>query len=167
MGRFIRNTAILAKIESTYGTDATPTEGANAILISNASITPLQAQNVKRDLIRPYMGNSEELLGAAYVEMTFDVELAGSGAAGTGFVVTGGGAVGRTLSPPHAARNTEPSSRAGIRRRAGRMEGEGSGTGAQDSAPRCNRGQQQHSLRWTHRHRSGAAHCRVRRPRRA
>ncbi len=81
--RYLRNTAILAKIESTYGTDATPTEAANAILISNASITPLAAQNVSRDLIRPYMGGSEQLLGANYVELSFDVELAGSGAAGT------------------------------------------------------------------------------------
>lgn len=80
--RYIRNTAILAKIESTYGTDSTPTEATNALLVSNVSITPLQAQNVKRDLVRPYMGNSEELLGAAYVELGFDVELAGSGTKG-------------------------------------------------------------------------------------
>lgn len=81
--RNIRNTAILAKVEGTYGVDATPTEGANALLVSNASITPLQASNVKRDLIRPYMGGSEELIGAAYIEISFDVELAGAGAAGT------------------------------------------------------------------------------------
>lgn len=81
--RYIRNTAILAKSESTYGTDATPTEGANAMLISNVSITPIQAQNVDRNLIRPYFGASEQLVGAKYVEMSFDVELAGSGTAGT------------------------------------------------------------------------------------
>ena len=81
--RYIRNTAILAKIESTYGTDSTPTEGANAILISNCTINPLVAQNVDRDLVRPYMGASEQLVGTAYVELSFDVELAGAGAAGT------------------------------------------------------------------------------------
>lgn len=81
--RYIRNTAILAKIESTYGTDAAPTEAANALLVSNVSINPLNAQNVPRDLIRPYLGGSEQLVGAAYVEMSFDVELAGSGMAGT------------------------------------------------------------------------------------
>ena len=81
--RYVRNTAILAKIESVYGTDPTPTEGANALLISNASITPLQANNVNRDLLRPYMGGSEQLTGAAYVEMAFDVEFAGAGAAGS------------------------------------------------------------------------------------
>ena len=81
--RYIRNTAILAKIESTYGTDSTPTEGANAILISNCTINPLVAQNVDRDLVRPYMGASEQLVGTAYIELSFDVELAGAGAAGT------------------------------------------------------------------------------------
>jgi hypothetical protein len=83
MGRYIRNTAILAKIESSYGVDSTPTEGANAMLVSNVNINPLAAQNVPRDLIRPYMGGSEQLVGNAYVEMSFDVELQGSGTAGT------------------------------------------------------------------------------------
>lgn len=81
--RYLRNTVILAKIESTYGTDSTPTEGANAILISNVSITPLKANNVDRNLVRPYMGGSEQLLGAASVDVSFDVELSGAGAAGT------------------------------------------------------------------------------------
>lgn len=81
--RYLRNTAILAKIESTYGVDSTPTEGANAILVSNVSINPLAATNVDRDLIRPYLGNSEQLVGTAYIEISFDVELSGAGAAGT------------------------------------------------------------------------------------
>lgn len=81
--RYIRNTAILAKTEGTYGTDATPTEAANALLVSNVSITPLQAQNVDRNIIRPYFGHSEQLVGANYIELGFDVELAGSGTAGT------------------------------------------------------------------------------------
>jgi hypothetical protein len=32
--RYVRNSAILAKTETTYGTDPTPTGGANAILVS-------------------------------------------------------------------------------------------------------------------------------------
>ena len=82
--RYLRNTAILAKIEGTYGTDSTPTEAANALLVSNCSITPFVANNVDRDLIRPYFGGSEQLAGANYVELSFDVELQSSGAAGTG-----------------------------------------------------------------------------------
>lgn len=81
--RYLRNTVILAKIETTYGTDATPTEGANAFLVSNVSITPLKSNNVDRDLVRPYMGGSEQLAGAISVDISFDVELAGAGAAGT------------------------------------------------------------------------------------
>lgn len=78
-----RKRLILAKTETTYGTDPTPTGSANAILVRNLEITPLQADTVTRDLIRPYLGNSDQLLAQTRVEVTFEVELAGSGAAGT------------------------------------------------------------------------------------
>lgn len=83
MARFIRNAAILAKIETTYGTDATPAGATDALLISNMSIEQLNAQNVSRDLVRPYFGSSEQLAGTANVAVSFDVELTGSGTAGT------------------------------------------------------------------------------------
>ena len=41
--RYIRQTVILAKIETVSGTDAVPTGAANALLISNMNITPLEA----------------------------------------------------------------------------------------------------------------------------
>ena len=78
-----RKRLLLAKTESTYGTDPTPTGAANAVLVRNLEITPLQAETVTRDLIRPYLGNSDQLLAQTRVEVTFEVELAGSGAAGT------------------------------------------------------------------------------------
>lgn len=81
--RYARNTAILAKIETTYGTDPTPTGSSNAILVSNLSMTPLVADNVDRDLVRPYFGGSEQLVGTAHIECSFDVELSGSGTAAT------------------------------------------------------------------------------------
>lgn len=83
MPRFIRNAAILAKVEATYGTDATPAGATDALLISNMSIDQLNANNVSRDLVRPYFGNSEQLLGTENVSVSFDVELTGSGALGT------------------------------------------------------------------------------------
>lgn len=83
MARYIRNTAILAKVETTEGTDAVPTGAANALLVSDVSINPLNAQNVSRDLIRAYFGGSEQLVGTAYKEVGFTVELAGSGTAAT------------------------------------------------------------------------------------
>jgi hypothetical protein len=82
MARYVRNTAVLAKIEAAYGTDPTPTGTANSMLVSNLSINPLNAGNVDRALIRSYYGASEQLLGTAYVECGFDVELAGAGTAG-------------------------------------------------------------------------------------
>lgn len=79
MSRYLRNTVILAKLEATYGTDPTPTGAADAMLVSNCTITPLQANNVNRDLVRGYFGGSDQLVGSANVQVQFDVELAGSG----------------------------------------------------------------------------------------
>lgn len=83
MARFIRNAAILAKLEATYGVDSTPAGATDALLVSNMSIEQYNGNNVDRDLIRPYFGSSEQLAGAANVAVSFDVELSGSGAAGT------------------------------------------------------------------------------------
>jgi hypothetical protein len=82
MARYIRNTTVLAKIENTYGTDAVPTGAANAILVSDVSINPI-ADNVARDLIRPFMGASEELIGNKHIELDMTVELQNGGTAGT------------------------------------------------------------------------------------
>jgi hypothetical protein len=78
-----RRRVILAELESTYGTDPSPTGSANAILVSNLSITPLNAELIQRDLIRPYLGASPQLLAATSATVEFSVEIAGSGTAGT------------------------------------------------------------------------------------
>lgn len=52
-------------------------------MVRDLSITPQQSDVVSRDLIRPYLGASEQLLANTRVECTFSVELAGSGSAGT------------------------------------------------------------------------------------
>jgi hypothetical protein len=83
MARYIRNTLILAKIETTVGTDAAPAGATDAVLVSNVSITPLNATNVPRNFVRPYFGASPELVGVADIRCSFEVELAGSGTAGT------------------------------------------------------------------------------------
>jgi hypothetical protein len=83
MSRYIRNTVILAKIETTAGTDAVPTGAADAMLVSSMSITPLDAQNINRDLVRGWFGGSEQLVGPNSVKCSFTVELAGSGTANT------------------------------------------------------------------------------------
>lgn len=78
-----RKRVVVAKIETTYGTDSAPTGAANAIVVSNLDITPMEAELIDRDVLRPYLGSNEQILAARYVKMTFDVEVAGSGAAGT------------------------------------------------------------------------------------
>jgi hypothetical protein len=77
-----RKRLLLAKTETTYGTSAAPS-GSDAVLVRNLEITPLEADVVSRDLIRPYLGNYEALLGNPRVKVTCEVELAGSGTAGT------------------------------------------------------------------------------------
>lgn len=77
-----RKRLILAKTESTYGTDSTPA-GTDAVLVRSLEVTPLESDVVSRDLIRPYLGNSDQLLANSRVLCSFEVELAGSGTAGT------------------------------------------------------------------------------------
>lgn len=78
-----RKKLVLAKIETTYGTDSTPTAAANAILLRNVNITPLEGDVAERDLIRPYLGQSDRIMAAVRVMLEFEVEMMGSGAAGT------------------------------------------------------------------------------------
>lgn len=83
MPKLEMRTAILAKIESTYGVDPVPTGSANAMLVKNIDFNPLSAEMVSRDLVRPYMGNSDQLVANQRVEVTFEVEAVGSGTLGT------------------------------------------------------------------------------------
>lgn len=83
MPLYERKSAVLAKIETVYGTDSVPTGAANAILVENLSVTPLKQDLVERKGIQPYMGNRQSLEVGSTVEVGFDVEIAGSGAAGT------------------------------------------------------------------------------------
>lgn len=77
-----RKRLILAKTESTYGTNSAPA-GTDAILVRDLEITPLESDLVGRNLIRPYLGNFEQLVANPRVRVTCEVELAGSGTAGT------------------------------------------------------------------------------------
>lgn len=81
MSFLTRNAVILAKKETTYGTDATPA-GANAILVRNLSVTPQQAEFADRDVIRPFYGASESLPTGISAQIEFEVELQASGTLG-------------------------------------------------------------------------------------
>jgi hypothetical protein len=77
-----RKRLLLAKQEDTYGTAPT-LAGTDALLVSNLEVSPLEVELLDRELIRPYFGNSEKVVGQRMVSVSFDVELAGSGTAGT------------------------------------------------------------------------------------
>lgn len=78
-----RKATLLAKIESVYATDPVPTGASNAILVSDLDVTPMDMTTVSRDLIRTYLGNSEQLPTKIFSKLSFSVEVAGSGTAGT------------------------------------------------------------------------------------
>ncbi|KAB2803299.1 hypothetical protein F9L06_03840 [Brucella anthropi] len=73
--------AMLHKLETTYGEDAAPA-AANALLAANVTITPIEGQEVSRDLLLPYLGNQGIVLAGIYARVEFDLEVAGSGTAG-------------------------------------------------------------------------------------
>lgn len=82
MTRLINKLAMLAKVETTYGTDAVPTGAANAIQVTNCKYK-LEAEEVSRDLLKPYMGHQGVIWTGKYVTISGEVEIAGAGAAGT------------------------------------------------------------------------------------
>ena len=82
MAQLTRKRVILIEAESSYGTDPTPA-ATDVVLVRDLSITPQSSDVVNRDVVRPYLGASQQLLANTRVECTFSVELAGSGTAGT------------------------------------------------------------------------------------
>lgn len=82
MSLLTRKRAILAKIESTYGVDPTPTATLDALLMSNLTVSPMEMTLAQRNNIKAYMGNNPSVLAAIYAKVSFDIEMAGSGTAG-------------------------------------------------------------------------------------
>lgn len=80
--RYERNTAVLLKIETTRGVDAVPVNTTDAILLRKFT-HKLEPKYVNVPEIRPYFGGGVDLLGASFISGTFEVSLAGAGAAGT------------------------------------------------------------------------------------
>lgn len=74
---------LLAKIETAYGIDPTPAAATDAILAREVALTPMEGSDVSRDLETPWMGNDETLPADLHARLSFRVELAGSGVAGT------------------------------------------------------------------------------------
>ena len=84
MVKLARVRSILAETESTYGSDSSPTGSSNGIgKISSLEINPVESEVISRNLIRPFLGNSAQLIANTRVTVSFTVEYSGSGAAGT------------------------------------------------------------------------------------
>jgi hypothetical protein len=69
---------LLAKIESTYGADASPS-AVNAILAKDVDLTPLEAEALERGLVKPYLGADESIISGEHVLISFKIEFQGSG----------------------------------------------------------------------------------------
>lgn len=82
MGLKTRKTIILAAVEASYGVDEAPL-GSDAILVTEPTITPLAGGTVSRNNARPYLGNSQQIHVNTHVQVSFQVEIAGGGAADT------------------------------------------------------------------------------------
>ena len=82
MPQLSRERLIMAKIEGTYNTDSVPA-AANAIIVSNLEIVPIEQEVASRELVKPFLGDVEQAIGKNSVSISFDCELVGSGTAGT------------------------------------------------------------------------------------
>ena len=80
---FWKSKLLLIKTEVTYGTDPTPTGSANAILATNVRLSPMEGEDVSRELERPYMGAQAMIPVGVRCRLQFNVELVPSGTAGT------------------------------------------------------------------------------------
>lgn len=82
MPKFWRKKVILAKLETTYGVDPTPTGAANAILVKNVVLKPMEGQDVSRDLERPWFGAQPTVPVGLHRVLSFEVEWAWGAAIG-------------------------------------------------------------------------------------
>lgn len=86
MPLLFRKRLIAVRRELTYGTNSLITPAnitANAVLVRNLDITPTDIQYASRELVRPFLGNFDDIPQAASVRVSFEVEMQGSGVAGT------------------------------------------------------------------------------------
>lgn len=74
---------LTAKKETTYAVDAAPTMAANAALTRNFATTPIQVDRNERNRDRPVRGRSADKPSNPRQAISYELEIAGSGVAGT------------------------------------------------------------------------------------
>jgi hypothetical protein len=82
-GLRLSNEVLLAKTESSYGTDPTPTAADNAILVRNVSMRSEGLRMNDRAAVRAGLGKLQAIYGGQLKRITFECEVKGSGTAGT------------------------------------------------------------------------------------
>lgn len=82
MAKSMKKMLLLAAVQTAVGAAVIPTAAANAMMVRGFTPEPLVADQVERNLIRPYKGNSGKLVAGEHRKFAFEIELAGSGAAG-------------------------------------------------------------------------------------
>lgn len=82
MAQKFRIRAFRAAIEATYGVDAVPVTNDALLVSGDFTLTP-NFDTVKRDIVKPFLGNSEQFPVSSSFGLSGSVELAGSGAQGT------------------------------------------------------------------------------------
>jgi hypothetical protein len=78
MARF-SSMVVLARRETTYGTDIVPTAAADAMLFQDVDWTPMEAEQVERPMVLPHYGNDPVSLVATRNRLQGGVDLAGGG----------------------------------------------------------------------------------------
>lgn len=79
----VHREVLLAKVETTYNTDSVPVEATDSVLIENVSMKPANVRMIERPAVRASLAPLKQIYAGRLVELTFDVELKGSGTAGT------------------------------------------------------------------------------------
>ncbi len=83
MSKFLENQMILlAKEETNYGDDASPTLGDNFIEAQNIKVNPM-GEMLEQDLARTTLSPYGAVVGSKYLEISFRTRIKGSGTAGT------------------------------------------------------------------------------------
>jgi hypothetical protein len=82
MARLTRKRLLLAKIETTYGTDPTPTI-TNAVICGDIQLNGLESTFIERKTMTAALGSQGSVPGVHKSSVSFGVDAAGSGTAGT------------------------------------------------------------------------------------
>lgn len=75
--------AVVLKKEVTYGTDPVPTGAANWFEARNVTLTSYDVETAERNIMENWLGHSGKVVAAKWSKLSFEIALAGSGAAGT------------------------------------------------------------------------------------